>query len=33
VRKHDLGPLAKQPMDHPGCHDLRALKQSARKAG
>ncbi len=33
VRKHDLGPLAKRPMDHPGCHDQRALKQSARRAG
>ncbi|MFN0299209.1 MAG: AMP-binding protein [Burkholderiales bacterium] len=33
VRKHDLGPLADRPMHHPGCHDLRALKQRARGAG
>ncbi len=33
VRKHDLGRLAERPMDHPGYHDLRALKQQARGAG
>ncbi len=33
MRKHDLGPLAMRPLDHSGCHDLRALKQRARGAG
>ncbi|MFM9886073.1 MAG: AMP-binding protein [Burkholderiales bacterium] len=33
VRKHDLGPLAERPMDHPGCHDLRVRKRRAREPG
>ncbi len=33
VRKHDLGALKERPINNPGCHDLRALKQSVRTTG